>query len=414
MGRCMEPLTVGYDWEMAILKKTGEHVKEKDSEALADEIRRKLPWAAPGTDLELIESRIGRVTSFSELLRKSERFDAELRRALAKRGWSLLRGGARPFEREPIGAHIHVGTFARWQDAARVQNGMARYVAPLAALMAASPVYRGRSGAYKSYRVASFAEWCSWPQPYVLPSLSQPSWGEDVCNKLAWGPTVELRVCDGCMSTRLMCETVALVAGLMWHVSERSEERMPSREDYDAIMENRWRAAKHGLQAVFVVDDEEVAADVLLTRMVELAEDGMRVLGASGRDLGLVRAMAAKRQTQSDFLLAVFEAERKDVHRLTRTMANIQRDTEAFEKYLKRAPSLPSVESDGCADEILESIGKETPYSTLLRGTPLSPARVDDVLAGYVDEGLLVEGRSELGVRVYTRSELSPEAASEA
>ncbi len=406
MGAILSPLTVGYDWEMAVLKKTGENVKEKDVERLADEIRMRMPWAQPGTDLELIESRVGRVGSFDELVRKSERFDEELRKALDKHGWSLLRGGSRPFEREPVGAHIHVGTFGRWEDAARVQNGMARYVAPLAALMANSPVYRGRSGDYKSYRVASLAEWCSVPQQIVEPALSQPSWGEDVCNKLAWGSTVELRACDSTCSTRLMCEVVALVAGLMWHVAERGEEHLPSREDYDSIMDNRWRAAKYGLQAVFVLDGEEVAADALLTRMVGLAEDGMRVLGVSGRELGVIRSMIAKRQTQADFQLAVFEAEGGDAHRLTRTLANIQRDTKAFEKYLRRAPTLPAAAPGDHAREILMSIGRETPYSVLVRNTPLSPARLDDMLTRFVDEGALVEGRSEMGVRHYTRTDV--------
>lgn len=307
---------------------------------------------------------------------------------------------------EPIGAHIHVGTFGRWEDAVRVQNGMARYVAPLAALMAASPVYRGRSGAYKSYRVASFAEWCSFPQQIVEPSLSRPSWGEDVCNKLTWGPTVELRVCDGAMSTRLMCETVALVAGLMWHVAEHEEPRPFTREDYRATMENRWRAAKYGLQAVFEVDGEEVAADALLTGMVELAEDGMRVLGVTGREFKVLRSMVAKRQTQADFLLAVYDAEGSDAHRLTRTMVNIQKDGEAFEKYLRRAPGLPVAVPGDHAREIIESIGKETPYSQLVRDTPLPPVRLDDILARHVAEGTLVEGRSEMGMRTYTRAEL--------
>jgi gamma-glutamyl:cysteine ligase YbdK (ATP-grasp superfamily) len=405
MRRCMEPLTVGYDWEMAALKKTGENVKEKDVERLADEIRQLLPWAQTGTDLELVESRVGCLTSFADLLQKSERFDVELAGALERRGWSLLRGGARPFQMEPVGAHIHVGTFGRWEDAVRVQNGMACFVAPLAALMAASPVYRGRSGEYKSYRVASFAEWCSMPQPYVEPAFSQPSWGEDVCNKLTMGPTVELRVSDGAMSTRLMCETVALVAGLMWHIAEHGEARPLTSDDYCTVMENRWRAAKYGLQAVFVVDGEEVSADTLLTGMVELAEDGMRVLGVSGRELKVIRSMAAKRQTQADFLLAVFEAEGRDPHRLTRTMANIQRDGAAFEKYLRRAPALPVAGPGDPSREIIESIGRETPYSQLVRDTSLPPVRLDEILARHVAEGTLVEGRAKMGARTYTRAE---------
>jgi gamma-glutamyl:cysteine ligase YbdK (ATP-grasp superfamily) len=403
MGRVIEPLTVGYDWEMAVLKRTGESVGEGDVERLSDELRRRLPWGQPGTDLELIESRIGCVTSFRELLRKSERFDAALRSALSRREWSLLRAGTRPFEREPIGSHIHVGTFSSWGDAMRVQNGMARYVAPLAALMANSPVYRARAGEYKSYRVASFAEWCSIPQQLVAPEYAQPSWGGDVCSKLAWGSTVELRVGDGASCTRAMCEFVALVAGLMWHVAECEQSIETTRDDYNAMMLNRWRAAKYGLQAVFIWENEERPADQVLTTMVGLAEDGMRLLGIGRSELRLVRKMLAKRQTQADFQLAVLEAERGDPYRFTRAFANIQRDPRAFERYLRRAPALAAVEPADPVSDLVRSIGKETPYPVLLRATPLPPAELDRVLAAKVAEGVLTETRSSMGTRLFTR-----------
>ncbi len=402
-----EPLTVGYDWEMAVLRESGENVAEKDVEALSDELRARLPWAEPGTDLELIESRIGSVRSFGELLRKSERFDSELRKALSKRKWVLLRAGSRPFEREPVGAHIHVGTVRDWTAAIQVQNAMAPYVAPLAALMANSPIYRGRTGDYKSYRVASFAEWCSVPQPLVHPAFSQPDWGSDVCAKLAWGSTVELRVGDGVSSTRLMCELVMLVAGMMHHVSIHEAGRQLTEEEYHAIMINRWRASKYGLQAAFIWNGEVVPAQTLLTRMVEMAQDGMALLGASSADLAVVRKMIRKRQTQADFQLAVFAKERGDAHRYTRTIANIQRDPAAFEKYLTRAPVLPVVEAGDYREELLGSIEVETPYPVLFRQTPLSPAQLDDVLAGFVREGRLAEGRDRLGVRIYTRTDLA-------
>ncbi len=407
MSHCFEPLTVGYDWEMAVLTETGENVKEKDVERIADEVRMRLPWADPGTDLELIESRIGSVKTFAELLEKSTRFDTELRRELAKKNWMLLRAGARPFEREPVGAHIHIGTVKDWRAAMRVQNGMVLYVAPLAALMANSPIYRRRSGEYKSYRVASFAEWCSAPQAIVPPGLSQPEWGSDVCVKLAWGPTVELRVGDGVSSTRLMCELVALVAGMMYHVAEHEPDREFSEKEYESLMINRWRAAKYGLQAVLTWNGEEVPVQTLLTRMVDMAQDGLRLLEVSKSDLRIVRTMIRKRQTQADFQLALFAKENGDAHRYTRTLANIQRDPEAFEKYLRRTPELGIVEPSDYAEEIFGMIEVETPYPLLLRSTPLSPAQLDTFLDGFVVAGRVAEGRDGLGTRVFTRSDLA-------
>jgi gamma-glutamyl:cysteine ligase YbdK (ATP-grasp superfamily) len=407
MGRIFDPLSVGYDWEMAVLRRTGENIGGREAEALADDLRRRLPWCIPGTDLELIESRIGFSTSFADLLTMSERFDAVLRATLKEKGWDLLRLGTRPAEREPVGAHIHVGTVWGWAAATRIQNAMARYAPPLAALMVNSPVYRGRTGEYKSYRVASFAEWCSMPQSIVAPAFSQPIWGTDVCSKLTNGSTVELRIGDGVSSTRLMCELTVLVGGLMHHVVERELDREVSEDDYRAAMLNRWRAAKHGLGAFLLWEGREVPAQTVLTAMVDMAQDGMQLLGASADDMRIVRTMLKKRQTQADFQLAVFAREGCDAHRYTRTMANIQRDPAAFEKYLSMAPTLPLIEPEDCARDLLESIGVETPYTVLVRGTPLAPAHLDALLERIIREGLVVVRRSEMGIRLYTRTELA-------
>lgn len=401
----LEPLTVGYDWEMAVLKRTGENIDGKEAERLADELRQDVPWAATGTDLELIESRIGPHTSFSTLLDESVRFERKLRAALKGRGWDLLCSGARPFEREPVGAHIHVGTTRDARTATRVQNGMAAYVAPLAALMANSPVYRGRSGAFKSYRVAAFAEHCSTPQTIAAPGLSQIlfAWGTDVCAKIGASSTVELRVGDSVSSTRLMCEIVALVAGLMHHVAEHDDGLPPSEDAFSDMMLNRWRAAMYGLEAVFRSGGEDVPVQSVLTEALARAQDGMKRIGAALEDLGLVRAMIEKRQTQADFQLVVFSMEGRDPHRFARAMANIQRDPRAFERYLRAAPALTEREPEDAAALVLARVEVETPYPVLLRGTPLAPAHLDALLERLVEDGVVREGRNRLGVRTYTR-----------
>jgi len=406
MGYGFQPLTVGYDWEMAVLKETGENLDEKEADRLADELRQRVPWALTGTDLELIESRMPPLRDFEELLSKSERFESTLRKVLANRGWSLLRAGARPFEREPIGAHIHVGTVRDWDVAARVQNGMAAYVAPLVALMANSPVYRNRSGSFKTYRVASFAEFCSIPQTIASPGATQPSWGGDVCIKLISGSTVELRCGDGVTSTRLMCELVALTAGLMHHVAEHDDGSPPDDATYADMMLNRWRAAKRGLAAVFRAGGSDVPAQRMLTDMLEVAQDGMKRIHASVDDLATVRLMIAKRQTQADFQLAVFEVEGRDPHRFARSLANVQRDPGAFERYLKGAPALDEAPLDDPVADLVQGIEVETPYTALLRGTPFAPADLDRVLAELVGAGTVTEGRTRFGVRTYTRADL--------
>jgi hypothetical protein len=133
----------------------------------------------------------------------------------------------------------------------------------------------------------------------------------------------------------------------------------------------------------------------------------MELLGASRGDLRIVRTMIRKRQTQADFQLAVFAKERGDAHRMTRTMANIQRDPRAFERYLRRAPTLDVVKPDDYAAHLLSAVEIETPYPLLLRSSPLSPAALDAMLDRFVEDGRLLATRSNLGVRLYTRAEFA-------
>jgi gamma-glutamyl:cysteine ligase YbdK (ATP-grasp superfamily) len=405
MRAAFDPLTVGYDWEMAVLRRSGENVSEKDVVELSDLLRSRLPWAETGTDLELLESRIGAIGSFAELLSKSARFDDELRAELARRGWGLLRTGTRPFQMEPVGSHIHVGTVGSTRVAVGVQNAMVPYTAAFAALAANSPVYRGRTGAYKSYRVASFAEGCSTPQAVVRPEMSQWIWGTDVNAKHAWGSTVELRVADCVGMVRLMCELTALAAGMMVHVARHRLDRDIAEDEYREFLINRWRASRHGLQAVFDRDGRRVEVVTLLTEMLDMAQDGMKLLGASVEDLRIVRRMLRKRQTQADFQTALLELDDRDPYRFTRTMMTVQRDPGAFERYLRTAPTLPALEPEDHDAFLLDLVEVETPYHVLLRATPLGPDALDRVLERFVCERRVVKGRTPLGDRTYTRLE---------
>jgi hypothetical protein len=204
-----------------------------------------------------------------------------------------------------------------------------------------------------------------------------------------------------------MCEVAILVAGLMYHLSQFPDqgEGEVAYDEFMAMMLNRWRASKYGLQATFVWKGEEVPAERMLTQMVEMAHDGMKLMGASSADLRTVRRMIQKRQTQADFQIVVFSKERGDAHRFQRTMANIQRDSRAFEKYLASAPVLPTIEPPSYEDELLSVIEVETPFSNILRASPLGPAQLSDMLARLVEEGRLSVGRSRHHERVYTNPE---------
>jgi len=228
-------------------------------------------------------------------------------------------------------------------------------------------------------------------------------WSTDVCAKLGASSTVELRVGDSVSSPRLMCEIAALVAGLMHHVAENDDGQPPSETAYSDMMLNRWQAARHGLQAVFRADGRRAPVQSVLTEALARAQDGMKRIGVVPGDLGLVRTMIEKRQTQADFQLAVFSLEGGDPHRFTRAMANIQRDPRAFERYLGAAPALGERRPDEPADIVLARIEIETPYPVILRATPLAATHLDSLLGQLVENGAVREGRNRLGVRTYTR-----------
>ncbi len=398
---------MGYDWEMALLQETMESAGEKEITRLANDLRTLLPWSRVGIDLDLLEARLGIIKNWDELLERNQTFLRQAKKVAGKRNYLILPLGARPTEEMPIGSHIHVGTVYDYPAATALTNQMMKYVPCFVALMCNSPLSRFQVGGYKSLRVAHNAEWCSTPQRLQHPRFARPSWGEDTSVKLPSKPTIELRCGDSTSDPRLMCECTIFTAGVMYGLS-RNLERKSLEYDPDEFFwnsVNRWRAAKYGLQAIFRWEGKEVPVTDVLKEMLNLAEEGINLLGAEVGDLITIAQMIEKRQTQADFVLTIFELE-KDPHRLLRALATIFQDEEAFRKYLDRAPVLPLVEPMDIKDHILSKITVEITLHDLSLFSPLSPWDLDRVLDELERDGLIEVKYDPIWGKMYTRKDL--------
>jgi len=404
METIFRPLTVGYDWEMAVLQETMESAGEKEIVRLANELRTLLPWSRVGIDLDLLEARLGIIRDWQELLDKNRSFFREAKKLAGRKNYLIFPLGARPTEQMPIGSHIHVGSVYDYPAAVVLANQMTKYVPCFVALMCNSPLSRFEVGEYKSYRVAHDAEWCSSPQPLHHPRFARPSWGEDTSVKIPFKPTIELRCGDSTSDPRLMCECTVLAAGVMYGLSHNlkvnSFECDPDEFFWNSV--NRWRAAKYGLQATFHWDGGEKPVTEILKEMLNLAAEGLNLLGAEIKDLTTIAKMIEKRQTQADFILTLYELD-KDPHRLLRTIATIFQDEEAFGKYLDMAPILPPVAPMDIRDHILSKIAIGSRIGELSFFSPLAPWDLDRVLEELERDGLIEVQYDPIWGRMYSR-----------
>jgi len=399
------PLTVGYDWEMAVLKDTAESAGEKDIREIADEIRRKLPWARAGIDIDLLELRMVAVSNWNEFKEKNRAL-VECAKEIAKRmGYTILPIGARPTEQMPIGSHIHIGTVIDFPDAVKISNAMIKYIPSLIALGCNSPFSRFDIGKYKSYRIIYNAENCSFPNELRIPKFARGGWGEDVQVRLPRKPTIEIRCLDSLSDVNLMEEYVALLAGLLYGLGKNLLNSRVRGEMVRWHSINRFRAAKDGLQTIFYWNGGEVPAVETFREIFHLAEEGIERFGASAGELKIINEMLRKRQTQSDFLLLFTELD-KDPPSLFRTITNVLTGGDGFKKYLRKAKKLPVKKPPSIKDFILSHITKDVPYYHLYILTPLTPFYLNRILNRLEKEGKIVSVVSSSEGELYSRTDL--------
>ena len=322
------PFSIGVEEEFQLLSpESYELVSRFDEVAEAAGDERVKP--------ELLQSVLEVATSVGrdapEAIEEAHELRARLRDAAAERGTLIASAGTHPFsryehqdvtdaprytglrekmqwiaERELIfGLHVHVG-MRSGDEAIWVANALRTWLPELLALSANSPFWHGRDTGLASTRIkvfdpfprsglpptfASFRDFEALVERGIrtnsFPDYTYIWWDLRPHPRLG---TIEVRICDAQTRIESVAALVTLVQSLAATLAERYErERALPVQPITLVAENKWRAARYGLDAdlIWLERDEERPAREALRHLVELAEPAARRLGC-GRELAQV------------------------------------------------------------------------------------------------------------------------------
>ena len=169
------------------------------------------------------------------------------------------------------GVHVHVGMPEKKRVMA-VLSSLLNYYPHLQALSASSPIWAGVDTGYASNRALMFQQLPTAGLPFqfqtwdefesfahdslttgVIDDLSEIRWDLRPSTKLG---TLENRICDGISTMHEMGALTALMHCLVVDLDTRlaSGEELPTMPPWH-VQENKWRAARYGLDAIIILDD---------------------------------------------------------------------------------------------------------------------------------------------------------------
>ncbi|MDQ0648147.1 carboxylate-amine ligase [Microbacterium natoriense] len=202
------------------------------------------------------------------------------------------------------GIHVHVGV----EDHRKVFpiiNALAGFLPHLQSLAASSPFWAGERTGYASNRALVFQQLPTaglpWPlhdwsqfesflddmvRTGVMADASEVRW--DIRPAPRWG-TIEVRACDGMSTLPELAAVASLIQVLVEHFSRQLDEGRPLPELQAWYhRENKWRAARYGLDARVIVDSLGGQRSVR-----EHLSDTLEELAPIALDLGCDREFAS-------------------------------------------------------------------------------------------------------------------------
>jgi glutamate---cysteine ligase / carboxylate-amine ligase len=299
--------TVGVEWEFALVDGQTRDLSNEATAVIAE------IGENPRVHKELLRNTVEIVSGICDCTAQAMedlRYTLDTARGIVRdRGMELFCAGAHPFARwstqkltdapryaELIkrtqwwgrqmliwGVHVHVGI----RSAAKVMpimTSLLNYYPHLLALSASSPWWGGEDTGYCSNRAMMFQQ---------LPTAGLPfhfqRWAEfegfvydqkktgiiDHMDEIRWDirpsphkGTLEVRICDGVSNLRELAALVALTHCLVVDLDRRLDagETLPTMPPWH-VQENKWRAARYGLDAVIILDaesNERLVTDDLL------------------------------------------------------------------------------------------------------------------------------------------------------
>lgn len=171
-----------------------------------------------------------------------------------------------------FGLHVHLG-MRDGDSAIRFNNFFLHFVPHLLALTSSSPYWQGEDTGLASSRSTIFESCPTAGHPCRLKNWDEFS---DLCGNLIrtqaigshkdlWWDirpspdfgTVEIRICDGLATIGEAAQIVAFIHALSHWYDRHSEYDSEHPAPYMWMMrENKWRAARHGLDAMLIADDK--------------------------------------------------------------------------------------------------------------------------------------------------------------
>ncbi|PPL16526.1 glutamate--cysteine ligase [Microterricola pindariensis] len=311
--------SVGIEWELALVDRaSGElvGVAAEVLDALAGDDGTRHPHITGELLLNTVELVSSVHSTVGGAVRELQGQLAEVRRVTDPRGVELICSGSHPFSQwydqqvtdKPRyqrliertqwwgrnmmiwGVHVHVGIESR-DKVVPLLAGLSSYLPHLQALSASSPFWAGVNTGYASNRALMFqqlptaglpyelADWAAYERYVrdmsvtgIIDDYTEVRW--DIRPSPHWG-TLEMRACDGVSSAAELGAVAALIHCLV----ERMSRQLDAGESLDWLQpwyarENKWRAARYGLDAVIILDTagrEAPVADELRRLALELA-----------------------------------------------------------------------------------------------------------------------------------------------
>lgn len=321
--------SVGIEWELALVDRAGGElvgVAAEVLDALAGEDGSRHPQITGELLLNTIELVSSVHRDVGSAVRELEGQMAEVRRVTDPRGVELICSGSHPFSQwydqqvtdKPRyhrliertqwwgrnmmiwGVHVHVGIESR-DKVLPLLGGLSSYLPHLQALSASSPFWAGVNTGYASNRALMFqqlptaglpyelAEWTDYERYVhdmtvtgIIDDYTEVRW--DIRPSPHWG-TIEMRACDGVSTAAELAAVAALIHCLVEQMSRRLDagETLGWLQPWYA-RENKWRAARYGLEAEIILDTAGREAPVTdeLRRLVEELSPVADDLGCAG------------------------------------------------------------------------------------------------------------------------------------
>jgi carboxylate-amine ligase len=199
-----------------------------------------------------------------------------------------------------FGIHVHVGVRSGEKAIAMV-NALSAYIPHFLALSASSPYWMGQDTGLASVRSKVFEALPTAGPPWQLTGWAQFERFMDTLiaartiatiREVWWDirphpgfGTVELRICDGLTNLREVASMAALSQCLVQRFDRLIDRgyTLPVPRAW-VVRENKWRAARHGIDAEIIVDEEgnTVPLRDAVTELVEELTPIARQLGCVG------------------------------------------------------------------------------------------------------------------------------------